>query len=85
MPYKVGQKVILLKGKGRHGTIIFASGMECYVGKVAILAYNSRYELAHWLVWVNGIDTGYSWHEDWFRHVGCPCQVKNCIAKHKES
>jgi hypothetical protein len=85
MPYKVGQKVVLLKGNNKPGLCYWSNpGMDIDVGSIAILNRTNGDSL--WRVTAaDGYDHGYWWHEEWIRHVGCPCQVKNCIAKHKEN
>ena len=83
MTYKVGQKVVLRKGDNKPGVCYWSTGMDFDVGTIAILRINNGGSL--WRMTADdGYDHGYWWHEEWFRHVGCPCQVKNCITKHKD-
>jgi len=82
MPYKVGQKVVCLKGISKPGLVYWSNSMAWDVGKIGILVRSNGASL--WRMTVRGEDGGYWWHEEWIRHVGCCCGIKNCITKHKD-
>ena len=87
--YKIGQKVVLRGPKQVNGEsrTHYNSAMNEYLGRTTTLTQPEPF-LWNGVVmpfWRVAEDGGYwNWLESWFDVIGCPCNIKTCIAKHSK-